>query len=175
MKFMNIALSVVAIAAIATLYSTGAFVSQTHGMDNTVAGFLAISNAEMAQQVGGESDDVEGVPFYIPEVPERGKFCTTRAHCRYRKAKLKRKLIEAEYWVCDPCIPYISFNIFNYHVNIRVPKFSRLNDDKSDYEPRPVQLLLLCEKDNDGNCVIDEQERGGTHGNCLRIIGWCDE
>lgn len=46
-------MSILAIAVIATIYSTGAFVPQTHGVEKTVAGLEALSDAEMTQQVGG--------------------------------------------------------------------------------------------------------------------------
>ena len=179
MKFMKIALSVAAIAAIATIYSTGAFVSHTHGIDNTVAGFLTISNAEMAQQIGGEPDPSEGWPFFMQEVPRRGNFCKARADCRHRKAKLKQKKIENAYWRCEPCTPYININFFNLiELNIRAPKYSRLDENGNDYKPSAVQLLLVCEineEDKKKNCIIKEHKRGGTHGNCLRPIGFCDE
>ena len=176
MKFMKIALSVVAIAAIATIYSTGAFVSQTHGMDNTVAGFLAISNAEMAQQVGGETDPSEGIPYYKRQ-QDHGNFCDDRDDCRTRHRDQKTKTVYAAYTMCDPCRPPLTLNFFNLiQINLW-PKYSRLDEDGKDYNPTYKKLLLTCDQDSNGNCVINTKNdtSSGTHGNCQRYIGDCED
>ena len=53
MKTVRIALSLLAIVAVAAIYSTGAFIPETNGMADTVAGLTVLNDAEMAQQVGG--------------------------------------------------------------------------------------------------------------------------
>ena len=179
---MKIALSVVAIAAIATIYSTGAFVSQTHGMDNTVAGFLAISNAEMAQQVGGEPDPSEGIPFHKPR-EDHGKWCSNElgfVNCKTRRPGEENvKKVSNSHYMCDPCRPPINtinvFNLFNLH-NVHWPKFSRLAEDGiTDFQPTPKSLRLECKLGDDGKCFITETGIEGTWGNCLRWIGICDD
>lgn len=56
MKTIKIALPVLAIAAIITIYSTGAFIPETQGIEDTVAGLVVLGDAEMAQQVGGPEE-----------------------------------------------------------------------------------------------------------------------
>lgn len=50
---MKIVLSIIAVIIVIGLCSTGAFVPETRSMVETVAGLKVLSNAEMAQQIGG--------------------------------------------------------------------------------------------------------------------------
>ena len=50
---MKIVLSILSILTMLAIYSTGAFVPESQGMADTVAGLKVLSNAEMAQQMGG--------------------------------------------------------------------------------------------------------------------------
>lgn len=50
---MKIVLSILSILTVLTVYSTGAFVPETQGMTDTVAGLTVLIDAEMAQQMGG--------------------------------------------------------------------------------------------------------------------------
>lgn len=50
---MKIVLSILSILTMLAIYSTGAFVPESQGMVDTVAGLKVLSNAEMAQQMGG--------------------------------------------------------------------------------------------------------------------------
>ena len=50
---MKIVLSILSILTVLTVYSTGAFVPESQGMVDTVAGLAVLSDAEMAQQAGG--------------------------------------------------------------------------------------------------------------------------
>lgn len=56
MKTIRIALSILAIAAVVAIYSTGTFVPETQGIEDTVADLVVLSDAEMAQQVGGPEE-----------------------------------------------------------------------------------------------------------------------
>lgn len=179
MKFMKIALSVVAIAAIATIYSTGAFVSKTPGLDNTVDGFLAISNAEMAQQVGGENGPSEGIPFYKPR-QDHGKWCSNKpgyVNCKTNfPGEENVKKVRNAYYMCDPCRPPMDINLFNIQLNdVHWPKYSRLTEDGEDYSPTHKRLRLECRLGDNGKCFIHETGIDGTFGNCLRWIGICDD
>ena len=53
MKTIKITLALLAIVAVAALYSTGAFIPETNGMADTVAGLIVLNDTEMAQNVGG--------------------------------------------------------------------------------------------------------------------------
>ena len=171
MKFMKIALSVVAIAAIATIYSTGAFVSQTQGMDNTVDGFLVISNAEMTQQVGGQFIELStGIPFYIPEGKVPDKFCDGRIACRKRNHKT---YINASYYVCDNCLPPL--NIFNLY-QWNWPKYSRLGEDGRGIKI-DKQIIVTCRLNEEGICEVHKEPYGpgGEHTTCTRYVEPCDD
>ena len=178
MKFMKIALSVVAIAAIVTIYSTGAFVFQTPGMDNTVDGFLAISNAEMAQQVGGENDPSEGIAHY-KEREDHGSFCSEDSGDCFTRwpGEENVKIVRNSYWMCRPCLPPTNINLFNLIVlnNVPYPKFSRLDENGADYEPTHRKLRLVCEEGEEGKCTMTETGIDGEWGNCLRWIGFCED
>ena len=50
---MKTILSIIAIITVIGLYSTGAFVPETQGIVDTVAGLEVLSDTDMAQQVGG--------------------------------------------------------------------------------------------------------------------------
>ena len=50
---MKFVLSILSILVVIAVYSTGAFVSESQGMTDTVAGLAVLSDAEMAEQVGG--------------------------------------------------------------------------------------------------------------------------
>ena len=50
---MRVLLSILLILTVLTAYSTGAFVPEHEGIVDTVAGLAVLSDAEMAQQMGG--------------------------------------------------------------------------------------------------------------------------
>ena len=174
MKFMKIALSVVAIAAIATIYSTGAFVSQTHGMDNTVAGFLVISNAEMAQQVGGDHPGYsKGIPLYYRETPEvPGNYCAGIRECYEQDRKME---VRGAYAICAPCMPPL--NIFN-RWQWNWPEYTRLEADGSRIKV-PKFYIVTCVFENqieNLNCKVNKQHNtlNGWQDDCSRYLGDCN-
>lgn len=174
MKFMKIALSVVAIAAIATIYSTGAFVSQTHGMENTFDGFLVINNAEMAQQVGGEPPELsKGIPLYYPEgeVPE--DFCAGIRECYERDREME---IRGAYSVCTPCLP--DLNLFN-RWEFNWPEYTRKNADGSNIKvPKFYKITCVFENLIERlNCKVNKQHNTlkGWQNDCSRYLGDCPD
>lgn len=50
---MKIVLSILSVLTMLAIYSTGAFVPESQGMADTVAGLEVLSNAEMSQKLGG--------------------------------------------------------------------------------------------------------------------------
>ncbi len=178
MKFMKIALSVVAIAAIATIYGTGAFVSQTHGMDNTVDGFLVISNAEMAQQVGGQFvNQKEGKQEIIPG-EDYSKHCDGLNDCL--RPNMNRKEFIRDYYVCDHCPPPV--NIYNlipinfFNRDFHWPKYSRFKEDGITRYKVPKIVIVNCKFTDDGECKVspDIHENGPKKNSCERLVGFCD-
>ena len=171
---MKFALSVVAIAAIATIYSTGAFVSQTPGLDNTVEGFLAISDAEMAQQVGGQHvQPREGLQKYVAgdPVPDENAYCVKDNGCA-RGKKNKRKDLNRHYYECEPCIPPVYYNECN-HVSIW-PKHSRMQPNGTHYWV-PAKFRVSCHKNPDGECKLHTSilSSGDQVNSCERPVGQC--
>ena len=97
MKPMKIALSFIAIAAIAAIYSTGAFVPQTHGIENTFAGFIILSDAEMAQNVGGPEEGHRRQNT-VPVDHDVASCGSSNPDC-----DKDRQTRDAILYACDPC------------------------------------------------------------------------
>lgn len=167
MKFMKIVLSVVAIAAIATIYSTGAFVSQTPGMDNTVDGFLAISNAEMAQQVGGHHIvPDEGIKKKI-DGQDYSKHCDESGGNVCLKSDHHRKEFNAPYYVCANCLPrVVLFNINNCTFSLPYARYS------DDFEV-PEKIIITCYFNDEGDCEPNVSKSLKKRDSCEKFVGVC--
>ena len=167
MKFMKIVLSVVAIAAIATIYSTGAFVSQTPGLDNTFDGFLAISNAEMAQQVGGHHRNPdEGIKKRI-DGQDYSKHCDASGGNVCLLENHHRKEFRAPFYVCDNCLPPVYLvNTNDWKFSLPYPKYS------SDFEV-PEIIIITCHFNKDGECEPKVSFGLKDRESCEKFVGAC--
>ena len=172
---MKIVLSVVAIAAIAMIYGTGAFVPQTHGLDNTVAGFLAISNAEMAQQIGGHHTEPREGEQKLIDGGDFSKHCDANNVCY--KPDHHRKEFDASYYVCTDCPPddedELNTNVnTNLNANI-ISKYSRFKaNGKRNYIHSKV--IVTCYFNAEKKCE-PRTTKGGKKNlqSCEVLVGTC--
>ena len=138
MKTMKIALSIVAIAAIAAIYSTGAFVPQTHGIENTFEGFLVISDAEMAQHVGGPDEGIQRVNHSGPD-QDVASCGSSNPDCN-----IDRQVRDATLYACDNCPASVFDNYDNtWHHADKYSYYYYVNGNrKTSYQGLRILFLL---------------------------------
>lgn len=108
---MKFVLSILSIFAIIAVYSTGAFVSELQGMTETVAGLAVLSDAEMAEQVGGSLRNKTNVQWQ----KEDGGVITVCYETYYLFCFPSEKTWIASLYNCVQCTPKNRGNAYKRH------------------------------------------------------------
>ena len=145
MKTIKITLALLAIVAVAAIYSTGAFIPETNGMADTVAGLTVLNDTEMAQNVGGPWTQV------LPSGNEGGG---EHASCVVDNCPDNTFTFTLDDWDCVPCDDSEAYSLTNILVPTKVESWC------DDFFVEGIR------------CDYEEKSHYG-HYSCILYLGLC--
>ncbi|MDE0314717.1 MAG: hypothetical protein OXM61_07445 [Candidatus Poribacteria bacterium] len=151
MKTMKNSLYILAIAAVVTIYSTGAFVPDTQGIESTFDGFLVISDAEMAQHVGGPDEGHQRLNTN-PTDHDMASCGSSNPNC-----DSDNQTRDAYLYACDNCLDPVFDDYDNTY--FYYDKFSyRKSDGNILY--KGLRISSSCREKSDGTCEYYAYDQG---------------